>query len=317
MRVKNILISVVMLSLAAYGGLKAYMYYKARQEIDMVLAPARMVMQVEYDRIATSVFGPIGIKGLRFRIPQIEEEISFGEVMLEKFDHEGELTRGFVPQRITFTMKEMKMNVSLLEKLEKFGEQARRQQNITLDDTPEIVRRLGYTSLYQKLDDLRELGYEQIVMDLSFDMQFNADEKEATITVSKNMREFGDTSIMVKMADLSRNINSAVLGVKVKEAKLEFTDHSYVERIFRMYAKEHNQDMDVFRKQVIAGLEEEFATKQINLNKDAIRSLRKFLTNPHKLIVTMYPYRPVGVESIKHYKPGDVPMLLNLQIYAE
>jgi len=41
------------------------------------------------------------------------------------------------------------------------------------------------------------------------------------------------------------------------------------------------------------------------------------MKDPNKLVVTMYPFQPVGVESIKDYKPGDVPMLLNLQVYAE
>ena len=317
MRVKNVFISVIMLGLVGYGGLKAYMYYKAKKDIDMVLAPARMFMQVEYDRIATSVFGPVGIKGLKFRIPQIDEEISFGEVMLEKFDHEGELTKGFVPHRIRFTMNDMRMNVSLLEKMEKFSEQAKQRRDIQTDETPEVIRRLGYGPLYKKLDDLRGLGYDRIVADLSFDMQFNAAAKEATIIFRQNMETFGDMSVMVKMADMSSNINSAVLGVKVKEVKMEFTDDSYVERIFKMFAKEKNTEAVQLRQQVIAGLEDEFASKEIKLNKDAIKNLKSFMQDPKKLTVTMYPFQPVGVESIKHYKPGDVPMLLNLQVYAE
>lgn len=317
MRIKNIFISITMLGLVGYGGLKAYMYYKAKKDIDMILAPARMVMQVEYDRIATSVFGPVGIKGLRFHIPQIDEDISVGEVMLEKFDHEGELTKGYVPNHIRFTMTGLRMNVSLLEKLEKFSDQAKQQRNIQTDDTPEVIRRLGYGPLYQKLDDLRELGYDRIVADLSFDMQLNATRQEATIIFRENMQEFGDMSVMIKMAGMSNNINGAVLGAKLKEVKMEFIDDSYVERIFKMFAKEQNTEVGQLRQKIIAGLEEELASKQIKLNKDAIKNLKAFMKDPNKLVVTMYPFQPVGVESIKHYKPGDVPMLLNLQVYAE
>ena len=317
MRIKNALISTIMLGLVGYGGLKAYMYYKAKQDIDMILAPARLFMQVDYDRIATSVFGPVGIKGLKFRIPQIDEEVSVDEVLLEKFDQEGELTRGQVPSRIRFTMNELRMNVSLLEKAEKFSEQQKQRQNIRTDDTPEVIRRLGYGPLFKKLDNLRALGYDQIIADMSFDLEFNAADKEATLIIKQNMQELGDMSLMMKMADMSSNINAAVLGVKLKEVELQFTDDSYVERIFKMFAKEKNTDADKLRQQVIDGLEEEFASKQIKLNKDAINNLKVFMKDPNKLIVTMYPFQPVGVESIKHYKPGDVPMLLNLQVYAE
>jgi hypothetical protein len=59
------------------------------------------------------------------------------------------------------------------------------------------------------------------------------------------------------------------------------------------------------------------SSKQIKLGKDSVNNLKAFLQDPKRLIVTMYPYEPVGIESIKLYKPGDVPMLLNLQIYTK
>ena len=306
-----------MLGLVGYGGVKAYMYYKAKQDIDMLLAPARLFMQVDYDRISTSVFGPVGIKGLEFRVPQIEEEVSVGEVLLEKFDQDGALTSGHVPSRIRFTMNDVRMNVSLLEKMEKFAEQQKQRSGIRTDDTPEVIRRLGYGALYNRLGDFRDLGYDQIVADMSIDLDFNQADKEATLILTHNMQDLGDMSLMMKMADMSSNINAAVLGVKLKEVKLVFTDDSYVERVFRMFAREKNTEADKLRQEVIAGLDEELASKQIKLNQDAVNNLKAFMNKPNKLIVTMYPFRPVGVESIKHYKPGDVPMLLNLQVYSE
>lgn len=62
-----------------------------------------------------------------------------------------------------------------------------------------------------------------------------------------------------------------------------------------------------------AKFEQDMAEKKIKFNADSIKSIKRFIENPKRLIVTAYPYRPVGIESIKHYKPGDVPMLLNLQ----
>ena len=115
----------------------------------------------------------------------------------------------------------------------------------------------------------------------------------------------------------AKNINSAVLGVKIKEAKIEYLDESYVNRLFKMFATNKQEDVDAFRKSLVASLAGDFTSKQIKLGEDSVKNLKDFLQDPRRLIITMYPYEPVGIESIKLYKPGDVPMLLNLQIYTK
>ena len=72
-------------------------------------------------------------------------------------------------------------------------------------------------------------------------------------------------------------------------------------------------ELEPYRKLVAAKFEQDVAAKKIKLSADSVKSIKRFIENPKSIIVTAYPYRPVGIESIKHYKPGDVPMLLNLQ----
>lgn len=325
MRVKNVLISFVMFGLVGYGGLKLWVFYKAKENFQQILYCAGMPRMpnsapqsdfFEYDRISASVFGPIGIKGLKIRIPQMEEEISFGEVQLT-FEHDGDIKTCPTPTHIKFSITDMRMNVSLLEKIEKQQEKMRRRGYADPDSVPEVIRRLGYSEIYERADDFRALGYDQIVANVSLDMWFNPEDKEATFEVRQSMKDLGELQMMIKVADMSKNLDSAVLGIKIKEARIEFTDDSYIERLLKIFADEDNDKVEDLRARIVAGLEDEITLKQIKLSKDAINSLKAFLKKPEKLTITMYPFKPIGVESIKHYKPGDVPMLLNLQIYSE
>lgn len=325
MRFKNLFITVVVVALAGYGALKLYVFYKAEENFQQILYCAgmpRMPKEMpksnlfEYDRISASVFGPIGIKGLKIRIPQIDEEITFGEILLT-YEYDGDLKTCPTPKHINFSINDMVINVSLLERMEKEAEKQRQRAQVTDDPVPSLVRRLGYADVYNRGSNWRALGYNQIVTDIAFDLLFNPDDKEATFHVKQKINNVGDFSFMIKVADMAKNINSAVLGVKIKEAKIEYIDDSYVNRLFTMFAEDKHVDVNAYRKEIVAGIDNEITSKQIKLNEDAVKSIKSFLDNPKRLIVTMYPFRPVGVESLKHYKPGDIPMLLNLQIYTE
>ncbi len=326
MRVKNTLVTLLVLALAGYGALKLYVFYRAKDNFQQILycagmprvpvsAPPRSRV-FDYDHISASVFGPIGIKGLKIRIPTLDEEIRFGEVLLT-YDYDGDLANCPTPKHINFTINDMRLNVSLLDEIKKQQEKFKRQRGIEDDPVPELVSRLGFTDLYTHATDFHALGYDQLDLDISFDLVFDPENKQATFNVHEKIKDLGDVNVKVTVDGMVKNINSAVLGVKIKQAEIRYQDASYVNRLFKMFAENNKQDVTAYRKAVIAGLAADFNAKQIKLGEDSVKNLTDFLTDPKQLIMTMYPYEPVGIESIKMYKPGDVPMLLNLQIYTK
>lgn len=323
MRIRNTLISLFVLAIAGYGAIKLYVFYRAKENFQQILyctgvprgafnAPKRS-RNFDYDHISASVFGPIGIKGLKIRFPAIDEEVHFGEILLT-YDYDGDLKTCPTPKHINFTINHLKLNVSLLEKIEQQKAKFRQQHGIDEEPIPELVSRLGYTGLYKHAMDFRALGYNELDMSTSFDLVFNEADKLATFTIHENVKNLGDFNLKFTIDGMAKNINSAVLGAKIKEASVEYQDESYVSRLFKMFAQQNNQDVDAFRKALVNGLAADFSDKQVKLDADSIKSLQSFLADPKQLFLTMYPYQPVGIESIKMYKPGDVPMLLNLQI---
>jgi hypothetical protein len=326
MRLKNILITLVVVGLAGYGALKLYVFYRAKNNFQQIMycagmprvpvsAPPKSRL-FDYDHISASVFGPVGIKGLKIRLPSLDEEIDFGEVLLT-YDYDGDLKTCPTPKHINFTIHDMTMNVSLLEKLNKKEAEIRARRGLGDKPVPELVSRLGYTHLYEQSSHFRALGYNRLTMDVSFDLSFDPENKQATFKLHEKINKLGNFNFSMTLANMAKNINSAVLGVKIKEAKLEYFDDSYISRLFKMFAKENNEDVATYRKQVIDNLASNFSAKQIKLGKDSVANLKTFLQDPRHLIMTVYPYEPVGIQSIKLYKPGDVPLLLNLQIYTK
>jgi hypothetical protein len=317
MRVKNVLITILVVGLAAYGGLKAYMYYRAKEDIDIFFAPIRLMLPVEYSYISTSIYGPVSIKDIKIRIPQIEEEINLGDFTLLERNYSGDLVKGNVPVRLHFKFDDLLLNVSLIEKYLEFIHKIARHNNVQLNFTPELVQRLGFARVYNESMNLRQLGYDQLVVDGEFDFKLDRVANKAHLMWRIAIEGMGDISVETDLDGLSQNINSAVLGVKIVESKITYIDDSYVERMIKMFAEFNGVKPEQQKKAMFSVLDKDLAEHNVKLSPDSVKNLKAFLTSPKQLILTMYPYRPVGIESIKHYKPGDVPMLLNLQIYTE
>lgn len=326
MRLKNLLISLVVVGLAGYGALKLYVFYRAKNDFQQILYCMGMPRQpisappksrfFDYDHITASIFGPIGIKGLKFRIPALDEEIDIGEIRFT-YDYDGDLKTCPTPRHVNLSIQGLRMNVSLFEKYNKLIAKRRERLGLGEVPVPELVSRLGYTRLYEESTNLRSLGYDKLDVDMSFDLANDTKNKLATTTFHENIKQLGDFTFSITVADLAKNIDSAVLGIKIKEAKMVYRDDSYISRLFKMFAAQNNMDVAAYRKQVVDNLATDFSSRQVKLGKDSVNNLKDFLRDPKQLILTMYPYEPVGIQSIKLYKPGDVPMLLNLQVYTK
>lgn len=314
MRIRNVFISIIMLILAGYGGVKGYMYFSAKNKIDKILSFAAMMgAEPSYDRVATSVFGPVGIQGLKLRFPQIGEEITFGEVMLQKFEYQDKA----LPTRMRFSVNDMHFNLDMFDRLEKYNFAQARKHNVKIqtakEEMPEFLVRLGYVGVYLRANDWRRLGYHDIVMDWDIDMQLRPSLQEGTLTFSQRVENMGKITLFIEVTDIGPNAQPSILGVKFKEIRIDYKDDSYVDRIIKSYADENNKDLETYRKEFLTALDLDIASKEIKLSPESVRNLKTFLAKPDKIKISMHPYQPVAVGSVDHYKPGDVPLLLNLK----
>ena len=313
-----------MLSLASYGGLKLYMWNKAKHEVDQVFNEINHAMSAAYDlnvvaaykQISTSVFGPIGIKGVSLRIPEFNEEVTVAELKLLEHDLDIDSKKGNLPLRIHLLIDGLRINVSLLEKMGKQFNKLKLQHDIK-DDPTALVNRLGYQEIVRRSNDLLALGYSQLDMDLEYNMTINLNSKEASLFFRQNTKSLGNFKIKLNIVEMSDNINSAVLGARIKEARFEYVDKSYMDRFIKSYADDVNMTLPAFREKLVRDIKEDFADKNIKLGDRSVKNIQTFVKKPEKIVFTIYPYRPIGIESLKHYKVGDIPSLLNLQAHLE
>ena len=322
MRIKNLLITIIMISLAAYGGMKFYVWKKASSEIDQVFtafgygmtAAFGLNVIADYQYLSVSLFGDVGVKGISIKIPEFNQEITVSEIKL--FERDFDIKKGNLPPRVHILITGLKMDISLYDKIGESLAKIERQHNVK-EDPNTLIHRLGYQEIIRRSNDLRRLGYRNIDMDLELDMSMDIKTQDASLFMRLDFKKLGEYNIQVKLAGMSDNVNSAVLGVRIKEAKIEFVDKSYINRLIKLYANENKMSLPTYRKKLIATIKQDFAQKEIKLSDDTIKNILAFVNKPDKIVFTIYPYRPVAIESMKHYKVGDIPRLLNLQAHLK
>lgn len=290
-----------MVASAGYGGTKLYMYYQAKAKIDTLLAPVSLFFDVSYEGISTSVFGPVGVKGLRLRSRDDNEEITFGKVTLEAYKKEENAT---IPAHIHVSLNDVRLSAHFA------GEN--KESNV-----PAIISQFGYGDLYRDSHDLASLGYSEIIGNFYFEFFYDQQKGDITVKLGEEIESLADIDIILNFTGVVPGMSATSMQGKINKIFAAYKDNSFVDRLIEKYAKRNNMDIETYRKQLVAGLDKELANKQIDLGEKTTAELKAFLTKPGKLTISMRPHEPVDIDSLKYYKPGDLPDLLNLHIVAE
>ncbi len=301
MSFRNIIVSGVMMVFVAFGVMKGFLYYSAKQKIDELLIPMKSFLHVEYDGISTSVLGAIGVKGLRLNTFDGDEVLTFGKVTLNSFDkaeHEK------IPSYLSITLDDVRFDTRFITQ-------------VANEDVPSFVKELGYSELYKESNNLQKLGYDRIISDINFDFSYKKELGGVKIRFQENIKQLGELDILLDVIGFVPGMRAMGADLKINKMSLMFNDDSYTNRLLKRFAERKSQDLDVYRSELVEQIKHYLEKNKIVLKDDDINALKKFITKPSKLVVKIHPAEPVLIENLKFYKREDVPAILNLTISAE
>ncbi len=301
MSTRNILVSIVMMLFVTFGVVKGVMYYIAKQKIDELITPMNEYMHVEYSGISTSIFGPIGVKGLRLSTFSGDEVLTFGRVMLLTFDKD---ENDQIPSNISVSFEDIRFDTRFMDEL-------------TNDDVPAFVKKLGYSNLYKVSNNLPQLGYDKIISDIYIDFSYRKNLGGVKLRFRENIQQLGELDILLDVIGFIPGLRAIGSDLKINKMSLMFNDDSYTDRILQYFADKDEKELSVYRIEIVEQLKNYLEKNRIALEDDDIQALKQFIMKPNKLVVEVNPYEPVSVENLEFYKREDVPNLLNLHISAQ
>jgi len=152
-------------------------------------------------------------------------------------------------------------------------------------------------------------------MDLELKADFSVKSQHVSLYLRQKMKNYGQTEIQLDLTGMSDNIEDVVLGLRINEARFEYIDDSFINRLIKTYADDMKISLSAYRKKLPAIIKQDFANKKLKLSDRSIKNILAFIAKPKKIILTIDPSRPIAIENIKHYKVGDIPALLNIQVH--
>ncbi len=301
MSVRNSVVSVIMMIFVVFGAIKGFMHYSAKQQIDELILPMRSFINVDYNGISTSVFGSVGVKGLRLTSFNGDEVLTFGKVTLSSFEKE---KSNKIPSNLSIILEDVRFDTRYLNE-------------VTDDDIPVFVKELGYSELYKFSNNLEKLGYDKISTDIKFEFSYRKEFGSVKLRLRENIKELGELDFLLDVIGFVPGMKAMSADLKINKISLMFDDDSYTNRLLKRFAEKDSRGVEEYRTEIAKQLEHYLAKNKIILESSDLKALKKFINKPDKIIVKVHPLEPVSIENLKFYKHEDVPKILNLKISTE
>jgi hypothetical protein len=176
-------------------------------------------------------------------------------------------------------------------------------------------------------ESLVSLGYDRIALSGAISAHWNSDTGDVRLLdFTLNAVDVGMISldlhlgnIPLSILDEPERIEEKLQDATLVEASATFGNHSIVERVFEMQAKQMNQSPETFRKDFAAGMP--FMLGMLGdreIQKRFADALKVFFDDPQSIRLTVKPVAPLPLVSLDNLQndPAEVLKLLNVQVEA-
>lgn len=279
-------ISIVVLLVAIYFGIKMYASNVAEGKLDKAIAEAANFADIEYKKVSVNLLGmDVKISDIIVSPAGAKKQFKIDEIIIHDLDDKSD-----IPSFLSITCNGIELNIQDL------GEDAKK---------------------------LLDLGYnDKMMVNLNVNYMYSKEKKEIDIKkIGIGAVEAGEISVSFRLGNISLEPKE-IVGLLFSfpqlifhEAKIEYDDDSLAERLMKLGAEQQQVTVEDFKKSLIQNVEKEIAKEKDDFTKKALSAIKKFLEDPEKFSISAFPSKPLPLGRIMRTdKPQDVIKLLNIQI---
>lgn len=317
-KLKYFVLGLLVVVVLAYGGIKAYMYYSLKNNMDRLAQQFSLFGQLKYGDLTTSVKGSLAVEDLEIRIHGIDDELRIKAIryqtpnLLYLLQANKQLEQGRIPESLSLSIEGL--NIGL------FGEFTDRLEQIISELNFQLqgVNPLCGGRLFFGPRELRDMGYEEITSDIQIGYRFDPAHALLIVNISSSTRDMAALEILSIIEGISNTSFTSMMqpsNPPHMKATVNYTDQSYAKRqteycaglsklgINEYIAAEANQ------RPAYYGLTWGFVP-----GPGLRQAYGAFLTNPGQIDVSLELPESVTPDNVHLFKPEDIPGLLNLQV---
>ncbi len=319
-KIKNLLLALLLIAGAGYGGLKAYIYYKFKNNIDDVVAMAQPFARIDYGGLGSSLDGTLTVKDITIAPLIFDDEIRVRSLEIQGpglgflLSGTKQFKRGEIPERLRFALKGAQLNVNrgLFNAIR--GAQKSDWALMTGQESTDC----GVGQIFGPWN-AGELGYDRLVIDSDIGFRFDKAIRELRMEMHYAAHGIESTSMQMALSEMTPS--AAILaGVQPQLNDLTITyriDPSYASKAIDYCAQANKKTVDEFIQWVVSKDNKYYAKTLGIVPGPGIRGgLERFLKNPSEIHISIQPPTSFDMAGLQFYKPEDIIDLLGLQLFV-
>lgn len=313
-RVRNIVIALALVVGLAYLGLKGYIYYQVKSNLDAAIASAAPVAEIRYGGIESSLTGSVSVTDLSVRA--FGEEIHLADArigtpnVLVLLSTLSELRQGEAPEFLELRLTGL--DVGLNGPLMNFAQAALQSQAPELPKSYPCGGKVVFGPAAW-----RAMGYQRLSSDVFLRVDTDKDARRVKVQSDWKTANMGAMSVRAEFAGLAPSLQAPpdTSDTILRWFEVDYKDHSYYKRWVQYCAKRDKTDPTSFIHAVVnADPTYYMYSWGIVPGSDLRRAYGEFLRVPKSVSVVAHPSVPVKLNLLDHYSPDDLMALLDVRV---
>ena len=280
MKLKNLVLTFLMILAASLGGSKAYIDYLLRQELNASIQAVANKFTVDYADIRASWLGAVILKDLDLALANSDESLHIDTIHLNKVYQFYDLDQW--PTDIQLNLNGLRYPI-----------------NDVSSPPPVIITSLGYAPYYLTAKELRNLGYQNINADIT--IQAKTSLKKVSLTGVINAYAWGNFNFILELNQLpspQQWTTSSLKSIQLIYLKFSYSDNGFLNRVFTWLAQRNKMTSANFKQTLLTQLSHDLNFTQ-EISSNVLNPLLQFIQNPRQLNLYLRPDLPIVIAALE------------------
>jgi len=320
---KRVLFYILIFPLLAYGGLKAYVWYTVKSNVDDVVANMTPFAEVTYDGIFSSLDGVVGIEGVVIKPVMTNDEFTLqtmslsSESIFDFIDVGKRFNNGDFPKQMGWEAQKLKLDLDskIFRLMSDFQQQAESTQPAGDGFLFERLDALGCGTIGSfGLDEFIDMGYNQLELDLAMEMKYFEISRQMQISLHMKDRDLYRADFDVRFALDIDKIKAGTMETNelaVTAMNVVYTDTGY-HKLRNAFCAELNDGTEA--AYIDANITQLGAELGGELPEKVVTEYRHFMAEGGTVEVNLSPAEATALSGMEFYETADAMRILGMSM---
>lgn len=304
---RKLILVLLALGAAVYGGFKGYIWYKVREELTSLTQSLEPFAKFTYGGISSTIITKnlnwsIEVKDINVQPNQTNDQIALGSVTLgsgsiRDLFSKKKFEQGLLPEHAGFMIKHL--NVAIDSSF---------FSHLPETPTPASAEWPPYMSCSSQgaIAELKAMGYRSLEADV--DLQYDWDRTAQNLLVKlrfhfNNMYAFQlEFDLQLSTSDLHTG-SLLMAPPRLGKTSVLYQDDSYLERKLRYCAAQKKMEPEAYLKAYILSFDANLRALGVAVPAKTLKDYLGFLAAPDQIYFGISPSSPIDLQSLSVYTP--------------